>query len=146
MGTFVKSQVDQMNSLLRGELSATETYQKVLDKFPQSLNRPVLQDCASSHERRARLLAEAVRAAGGTPAESSGVWGTLAKLVQAGADVLGEKAAISALEEGEDHGRDDYRRDLDKLDPVTRQFIEERVIPEQLRTHQVISALKRSAS
>lgn len=72
--------------------------------------------------------------------------GSFAKAVEAGAKAFGEKAAIAALEEGEDHGRNDYRRDIDKLDAATRQVVQERVMPEQQRTHDTLSALKKTLS
>ena len=40
--------------------------------------------------------------------EGSGAWGAFAKLVQGGADLLGDASAVSALEEGEDHGIKTY--------------------------------------
>jgi hypothetical protein len=64
-------------------------------------------------------------------------------LVEGGAKLLGVKAAIAALEEGEDHGRDDYKRDMDKLEPDARAFVQQQLLPEQLRTHQTMSSLKR---
>lgn len=145
VSTF-QSEVDQLNSFLRGELSAAESYRLALDKFPSSPHRNVFQDCAASHELRARLLADEVRRLGGTPASSSGAWGAFTKLVEGGAAVVGENATIAVLEEGEDHGRNDYQRDLDKLTPTTRRLIESRVYPEQLRTHDALSRLKNGNS
>lgn len=93
-----------------------------------------------------RLLTDEVRKRGGAPSSGSGIWGTFAKAVEGGAGALGTKAAIAALEEGEDHGRDDYRRDLDKLDGSAREIVEAQVLPEQLRTHAAISRLKKLLS
>ncbi len=140
-----KRTVDQLNSFLRGELSALETYRQAIDKVGGS-HRPALEQCARSHAARVQLLAAEVRRRGGEPAESSGIWGTFAKLIEGSASALGEKAAISALEEGEDHGRNDYRRDLDGVDAAARQFIESQVVPEQQRTHDAMSALKKALS
>jgi hypothetical protein len=66
--------------------------------------------------------------------------------VEGSAKVFGESAAIAALEEGEDHGRDDYRSDIDELTPATRAFITKEIIPEQELTHQILSGLKRGSS
>ena len=55
-----------------------------------------------------------------------------------------EVAAISALEEGEDHGRNDYERDTDELEPGAKSFVSSQLLPEQLRTHQALSSLKKS--
>jgi hypothetical protein len=105
---------------------------------------PIIENNLRSHEQRMNLLTSEVRRLGGTPADSSGMWGTFAKMVEGGAKSLGEKAAIAALEEGEDHGRNDYQRELDKLDPTTREFVRTRLLAEQLRTHDALSSLKKS--
>ena len=138
--------IDQLNSFLRGELSAVETYDQALAKLQDFPQRSTLQQCERSHAERARLLAEEVRRLGGEPSDSAGVWGAFAKAVEGTAAALGTKAAIAALEEGEDHGRDDYKRDLDKLELTSRTVIESRILPEQLRTHRAISDLKKTLS
>ena len=135
--------VEHLNSFLRGELAAVETYRLALKRMNASPHRNMLEHCERSHADRARLLADEVRRYGGEPSQGSGPWGTFAKLVESSAAVIGEKAAILALEEGEDHGRDDYRRDLPDLMPSARQRIENDVIPEQNRTHYAISRIKR---
>jgi len=139
--------IDQLNSFLRGELSAVETYRQALQKIgPASPVVSQLEACARSHESRVQMLAQEVLQLGGEPAKTSGVWGTFAKLVEGGAQAFGEKAAISVLEEGEDHGRDDYRRDLDSLNAPARRLIEMHVLPEQERTHRTLSSIKKSLS
>lgn len=138
--------VSQLNSFLRGELSAAESYREALAKLPSATSRATLEQCARSHQERAALLTREVRRLGGEPAEGSGPWGAFARLVTNGAQMFGEKAAIAALEEGEDHGRNDYQRDLDELEPGTRALIEQQVLPEQLRTHRAMSTLKKSLS
>jgi uncharacterized protein (TIGR02284 family) len=138
--------VDVLNSFLRGEISAVETYRQALEKAERPQTTTLLQDCMRSHKERVTLLTEQVRTLGGTPATSSGVWGAFAKAVEGGAKAFGEKAAIAALEEGEDHGRNDYKRDIDKLDAATRQVVQNQVLPEQQRTHDALSALKKSLS
>jgi len=138
--------VDVLNSFLRGEISAVETYRQALEKVEKPQVRTQLQDCMQSHAQRVTLVSEQIRTLGGTPSTSSGVWGAFAKAVEGGAKTFGEKAAVSALEEGEDHGRNDYRRDLDKLDVATRQVVQTHVVPEQQRTHDTMSALKKTLS
>ena len=139
--------IDQLNSFLRGELSAVETYRQALQKIgPSSAVASQLEACARSHESRVQMLAQEVLQLGGEPAKTSGVWGTFAKLVESGAQAFGEKAAISVLEEGEDHGRDDYRRDLETLNAPARRLIEMHVLPEQERTHRTLSSIKKSLS
>lgn len=138
--------IDQLNSFLRGELSAVETYRQALSTVENVPHRSTLEMCARSHQTRAQLLREEVERRGGQPATGSGAWGAFAKVIEGTAKVMGERGAISALEEGEDHGRDDYKRDISKLDASARQLVETRVLPEQLRTHDAISALKKQLS
>jgi demethoxyubiquinone hydroxylase (CLK1/Coq7/Cat5 family) len=139
-----KQTVDQLNSFLRGELSATETYRLALSKLPTSPNRPVLEQCARSHEYRVRLITDEIHRLGGTPSDDSGAWGTFAKLIESGAQLFGENTAVAALEQGEDYGKSDYDRDLSKLERSARSLIESKVKPEQIRTHMAMSLLKNS--
>ncbi|HET9954758.1 MAG TPA: DUF2383 domain-containing protein [Polyangiaceae bacterium] len=141
-----KQTVDQLNSFLRGELSAAETYRQAIAKLPTSSARPVLEDCARSHEERASMLVREVRRLGGDPAQDSGAWGSFVKLLEGGAQLFGEKAAIAILEEGEDHGRNDYQRDLPDLEPKAKSVVVTQILPEQLRTHSAISSLKKNLS
>jgi demethoxyubiquinone hydroxylase (CLK1/Coq7/Cat5 family) len=138
--------VEQLNSFLRGEISAVETYRQALEALKSSTFGARIAECKRSHEQRVAILTEEIRRLGGTPAQSSGAWGAFAKAVEGGAAALGEKAAIAALEEGEDHGNADYKRDVSKLDPGVRTVIEQKVLPLQTRTHAELSALKKQLS
>ena len=66
-----------------------------------------------------------------------------AKTVEGGARILGDKAAIAALEEGEDHGLKDYKADVDDLAPEQRMLVTGRLLPLQEQTHRRMSALKK---
>jgi hypothetical protein len=142
MGTA--SNVDHLNSFLRGEIAAVETYRMALEKLERGgIARVELESCLRSHEQRVTLLSDAIRQLGGQPADSSGAWGTFAKAVEGGAKAFGDKAAIAALEEGEDHGLADYRRDLDDLDAIARRLVEAQLLPKQIETHRTMSQLKK---
>lgn len=134
--------VNTLNSFLRGEMSAVETYRQALDKVDEQPVRATLQECMESHQRRVSLITSRIQNLGGKPSTESGAWGFFAKLVEGGAKMFGTKPAVAALEEGEDHGRDDYKRDLEQLDMTSRQLIESQVLPEQERTHRALSRLK----
>jgi len=145
-GTNVDSDrvVASLNKLLRGELSAVDSYTQALEKLRDSAFIPDLTECRRSHEERVALLRQQVVQFGGTPAEGSGPWGSFARVVAAGAKLFGEKAALGALEEGEDHGLKLYRGEIDKLDATARDVVQRSLLPEQERTHQVMSAIKHS--
>lgn len=141
-----KSSIDKLNSLLRGEMSAVETYQMALGKLDRtSTARDELLVNLKSHQDRVIALQDAIAAAGGTPAKSSGPWGTFAKIVEGTAKALGDKAAVAALEEGEDHGLKDYRAEVDDVDPRWRQIVNQMIVMQQ-QTHDRLSALKRRLS
>jgi len=146
MGTVPdkKTSVDQLNSFLRGELSAVETYRIALDKLDKaSFASMQLQTVMSSHQQRVDSLRGKIMEMGGKPAESSGAWGVFAKAIEGSAAVLGDKMAIDALESGEDQGLADYRQDLTKLDDNTRQLIVSQLLPKQEETHRTMSTLKK---
>lgn len=137
--------IDQLNSFLRGELSAVETYRIALEKLERgSVNRTQLEACMSSHQRRVEKLNSRVQALGGVPADSSGAWGSLTTAIESTAAAMSEKIAIAALESGEDHGLADYRRDADKLTADVRSMVTTELLPAQEDTHARMSQLKKS--
>jgi hypothetical protein len=133
-----------LNKFLRGELSAVETYRQALERLSTSTSATDLMENKRSHEQRVEMLRNQIARLGGSPADGSGPWGSFAKLVEGGAKLFGEKAAIAALEEGEDHGLKLYRNnsDVTRLDLATRDFVERSLLPEQERTHRTASRLK----
>lgn len=134
--------VDKLNEFLRGELSAVETYRQALEKISGGGTRVQLEQCRRSHEERVALLQRSITIFGGQPASTSGAWGSFAKLAEGSAKLFGEKAAIAALEEGEDHGLKLYLNDLEKLDASTLQLVRGELLPAQERTHRALSDLK----
>jgi hypothetical protein len=137
--------VDALNSLLRGEISAVETYDQALQKLKDDAAvASQLSECRSSHEERVELLRSEIARLGGEPADGSGPWGAFAKLVEGGAKAFGRAAAIAALEEGEDHGLKEYRDELPKLDASMRSSLEPKLMSEQQQTHRAMSTLKKT--
>ncbi len=134
--------VGHLNSFLRGELSAAETYRQAISRVEDAPTRVTLEEAHRSHAQRVQALRDRIRELGGQPAESSGAWGMFAKLVEGGAKAFGAKAAVAALEEGEDHGLKDYQKDLGELDLQSRQLVEQTLLPAQQQTHATLSRLK----
>lgn len=139
-----EGELKELNSLLKGELSALDTYaqaMKKVDEHPDLFS--VLQNARMSHEMRSRKLAQKVLDLGGVPATSAGAWGAIAKLIEGGATLFGDKAAIAALEEGEDKGLKDYENALAKTTGPIASMIQNELLPEQRRSHDAISSLKK---
>ena len=138
--------LSNLEALCRGELAAVETYNTALSSTSLGHFRPQLIQCQRSHQNRVHLLGWRIHLLGGTPPESSGAWGAFAKAIEGAATIIGEKAAIATLEEGEDHGLNEYRSRLSELDTDTQDFIVARVLPAQNETHGITRALKLSGS
>ena len=140
--TSADPDVATLNSFLRGELSARETYSIVLDKYGESVRgMDVLLANRASHEERITRLTYEIVARGGEASEESGAWGALAKMVEGVAAVIGYEAALVTLEEGEDHGQKAYERDLDMMSAACRELCRSYLIPEQVATHAALKAL-----
>ena len=132
---------DLLNSLLRGELAATETYQQALPKLEGTPGYEELRHIRKEHREAANTLRQHVHKVEGRPEQGSGAWGAFAKAVEGTAKVFGVDAALKALKEGEEHGIKDYQEGLnDSLPPECRNLIETTLLP-QTRAH--ISALDR---
>ena len=139
--------VATLNELLRGELSAVETYDKALPAVEDKPSlRGDLQECRTSHELRVEKLRRAILEVGGEPVHASGAWGVFAKTVASGARALGWKTVILTLEEGEDLGLTEYRESLPRLGESLRELVSTELVPEQRYTHGVMAALRRGVT
>jgi len=134
--------VEKLQAFLRSEISAVETYELALKSVTHVGLHRTLQEILTSHGRRTAQLREKITALGAIPEESSGVWGAFAKVFQAGADLLGERTAIGALEEGEDRSVEMYSADLKGCDTKTQKLVDSDLLPEQRRTHDLCRTLK----
>lgn len=134
--------VQQLNSFLRGEISAIETYEHCLEHINDTAIISQLKGLQASHRHRAELLSARIRSLGGKPSDASGLWGGLTKVIQRGAGILGGAAAVSALEEGEDLGVKGYREESVLLSPSEREFVNEKLLPEQVRTRNALRSLE----
>ena len=111
--------IDDLNKLLRGELSALETYRQGLDKIRDEHGHDArfmqLAQIQQDHEQAASELRALAQRMGGRASNDSGPWGSWSNTVMGAARLLGDKAALSALASGERSGLDDYQ-DIMKKD------------------------------
>ena len=143
--------ITQLNSLLRGEISAAETYRMAIDKVADSDNAGnagLLREIQEEHGRAAQGIRDRIRELGGEPSDSSGAWGAWAKTVQGTMSLFGDGAALKSLKEGEEHGLKDYQEAVDDVDPSSAQLIQNQLIPAQQRhinlLDQLISSVGRA--
>ena len=127
--------IDQLNSLLRGEISAAETYRMAIDKVSENdiANGGLLREIQAEHGRAAQGIRDRIRELGGEAADSSGAWGAWAKTVQETMNLFGDTSSLKSLKEGEEHGLKDYEKSLSQLDTTSAQLVSNQYIPAQHR-------------
>ena len=123
--------IEVCNGLLRGELSAIETYEQAIEKHSDSPAATELRRICSEHSRAANRITANVRQMGGEPEEGSGAWGVLANAVQGTANLFGAGSALESLKRGEESGRQDYQDALldDDVMPECKQMIRDELLP-----------------
>ncbi|MBA2690022.1 MAG: DUF2383 domain-containing protein [Burkholderiales bacterium] len=136
----------QLNSFLRGEISAAETYRMAIEKAADSPNPTapdvgLLREIQAEHGRAAQALRDRIRELGGEASDSSGAWGAWAKFTAGFANLFGDTSTLKALKEGEEHGMKDYEEGLDELDMTSAELVENQLIPAQQRHLGVLDQL-----
>lgn len=134
--------VAALNGLLRGEISAVETYTQCINKLDDDTVKRTLASLRQSHALRSDRIHNRILLLDGKPDEHSGLWGTIATLFEGSASFFGERVALEALEEGERHGLRAYDR-VTGISSPTRTFINTQLLPEQERTASALSTLVR---
>ena len=132
----VEERTAGLNRLIRGELSAVETYRQALDKMKDAPEATELHSLMVEHRQAVQVLREHVLQRGGQPADSSGAWGAWAKFIEGTAQIFGVAAALKALKEGEEHGIKEYESFLedDAADQECKDLVRSRLLP-QARSH-----------
>lgn len=135
----------ELRSLLQGEIAAAETYAQVLDDG-HPLDK-LLRQLQHDHGRAIRFLSEQLSAQGCEVPASSGAWGRLARVIEGGAKLLGRRAALAALREGERRGLVDYETAAGSavIPRPCRMFIANDLLPAQRRHVAVLDRLLQQA-
>lgn len=122
--------IQACNKLLRGELSAIETYTHALGKCEEQVMVRTLGQIREDHEQNANILRFHLSSLGAVPASGSGTWGAFANTVEGAAALLSDYAAIAALIGGEKHGIREYESVLEN--PHVKEEIKVRLRDENL--------------
>lgn len=111
--TETKTAVERrIDSLLRGEIAAAETYKIVLEKLEDGRETTVLRSIQEDHGDAIRFLYGQLTGRGTEPSAHSGPFGAFARGVEGAAAKLGDKAALMVLREGEVRGLRSYENAL----------------------------------
>ncbi|MES2525548.1 MAG: DUF2383 domain-containing protein [Bdellovibrionota bacterium] len=128
-------QMTQMDDLIRGEMSAVKAYDTVLTDMKAGAEKTRLQAIRTDHQSAVDRLSKYVA---GKPdlledTESAGAWGTFATAWTKGAKLMGNEAALKALQTGEEHGIREYKEALEdtSIDKNLKAQIKSDMLPKQ---------------
>ena len=129
-----------IEELIRGEISAVESFDTVLSKVKDQTEVTELSKIRQDHQKAVDVLKQFSEGELTGETDTSGPWGTFTTAFAGGASLFGDKAAINALKLGEQHGLNEYREALDKaeVNPELKQIIRTELIPGQERHLAVI--------
>ncbi len=132
-----------LTKILCAEMSAVETYTQAIESFHHGDDIQQLEIARDCHVQRVDTLAGKLYELGGSPTESSGIWGKTARALDAGGEVVSDKEAVALLEKGEERGIQQYR-DLvatTKADPAI-QTLAAQLLAQQEETQRIVKALQ----
>jgi hypothetical protein len=145
MATTTTTNLETLNSLLRGEMSALETYRQAIQKLEgnDAPGSSELHALRRDHRDAADALWHHIEGHGEKPSEDSGPWGAFAQAVTGAAKLFGNTAALKALKEGEEHGVKDYEDALkdEHLPAECKTLIQSQLLPKQREHVPVIDRL-----
>ena len=126
--------VRTLNWLLRGEISASQTYGLAI---PQVADRPqdveVLRAIAREHDAAVESIRAAIKEAGGKPDDGATAWPGVVRSVTGPGKIFVEAAALKALKDAEEHGLNNYRTALDQLNAEAGTLIRTAIIPARVK-------------
>lgn len=121
-----------LEEIYKGEKSAAETYRKALKEVAGQPGSDDLMTLQHDHIDALQRLGSHLNMRAEDIPEGSGAWGAWANTVMSTATLFGDKAALKALKEGEEHGLKQYRSAVDEaIDPQIRNLIRDTFIPRQ---------------
>lgn len=125
----------QIDELIRGEISAVESFDTVINKIKNQEELTRLSEIRQDHQRAVEKLKQFADGEILKEADTSGPWGTFTTAFAGGASLFGDKAAVNALKVGEQHGLNEYKEALadDGVRPEVKQIIQSELIPSQER-------------
>ncbi len=132
--------VHKLRQLMGAEMSAAETYELALQSVDHTGLHHALETILASHSHRVEQILAQI---GGTePVAYAGVWASFARAFQAGGDLLGNDAALAALQEGEDQLLRLYEEDFRDFDAQSYRLIQDRLVLSQRLTDDLCRMLE----
>lgn len=109
------TEATQLDDLIRGEMAAVKAYDTALGDMKAGAEKTRLEGIRADHQKAVDGLSKFVA---GKPSlledvESAGAWGSFASAWTKGGSLMGNTAALKALQTGEEHGISEYKEALD---------------------------------
>ncbi len=124
---------EDIDEVLRGEISATQAYSQVLEVMDEEREVFRLTEFRLDHENAIEFWRKEARLSGKIPEVSSGVWGEAVEAFIGVSKLIGEETALMALKKGEEHGLSNYEKMLesDLISSFQKKEIRKTFIPRQ---------------
>ncbi len=128
--------IDICNELLRGEISAVQTYTQAIEAFDDNRVDLELERIRDNHQQNVYELQKQAAEMGAEPSTGSGVWGGFVQALEGAATLFGESPALRILQVGESHGISQYENALanEDVSPEFKTLIRKTLLP-HLSTH-----------
>lgn len=139
---------EDLNEVLRGEISAVEAYTQVMEKIESAPESYRLRQFKLDHENAVKFWKKQAKIMGKIPSNSSSIWGKVVESFVGISKIVGEEQALKALKKGEEHGLSLYE-DLLKSEQLTsfqKDEIKNSFIPRQKRHIESINAITKIES
>lgn len=123
----------QVDELIRGEISAIESIDAVLNKLKSTDEKQKLMSIRNDHQKAVSRLRQFSSAEAQSKTNTSGPWGAFTQAFAGGASFFGDKAALAALKVGEQHGINEYQEALNSSDvsAEVKSIIQSELMPQQ---------------
>lgn len=136
--------IERVAQILRGEISAVEAYEHVLQRFALEPKIDQLEEVKRDHEEAVQFWSHVLADHGVVPDKHSGPWGKVVTTFVDTAQFFGDTASLRALYAGESHGLSEYYELLmDSMVPaVIKDKVRESFVPQQERHIALIEVWK----
>lgn len=130
---FSTSYNPDINEIIRGEISAVEAYEQVLEQITHAPEEIKLKGFYNEHKESVEFWKDQLKGEHLITEESSGIWGLVVEAYVAASTVIGDKATLTAIKQGEEHGFATYVKMLESniLNNFQKKIISDKFIPRQ---------------
>jgi uncharacterized protein (TIGR02284 family) len=127
------NQPSQLDDLIRGELAAVKSYDYAISKVKDENEKKQLEAMRNDHQNAVKTLKQYATSEVKEDAKDSGAWGTFAKSWTCAGSLFGDKNAMRALKQGEEHGVREYEEALEDatIQKELKQKIRADLLPKQ---------------